>query len=327
MANRIHPLRTDRHRSDSDRRRVALFADRQWGQVPRHQLRACGISSARIGRWVVEGYLHPSYPGVYGVGHTATGTEAQLAGALLYAGPGAMLSHETAAWWWGLTDRQPRAIHVSTPRVCSSLAGGARRPLQVHGRRSLDRIWHQRLPVTTIPQTLLDFASVASLRRVRRALAEAEFRRLLDFDALEPTLGRGRPGSTRLRRALEHHRPELAETRSVLEQRFVELCEIGGLPRPELNVKVCGLMVDALWRDQRVIVELDGRDAHGTPAQVARDHERDLRLRAAGFTVLRYTWRQITRLPDLVLADLRRELGLPRVDLVRADLRRALGLP
>ncbi|MBV8940723.1 MAG: DUF559 domain-containing protein, partial [Solirubrobacterales bacterium] len=171
-------------------------------------------------------------------------------------------------------------------------------------------VWHRRLPVTTVPQTLLDFASVAPLRRVRHALAEAQYRRLLDFGAVNEVLGSGRPGSKKLRRTLDNHRPEFAYTRSELERRFFELCEAAGLPKPEVNATVLGLMVDALWRHQRVIVELDGEGAHGTAAQIGRDHERDLRLRAAGFTVLRYTWRQIIRHPDVILADLRRALRL-----------------
>jgi hypothetical protein len=166
------------------------------------------------------------------------------------------------------------------------------------------------LPLTTVAQTLIDFASEAPPGRLKRVLAEADYRRLLDAVALQRLAGRGRPGSGALRQALEAHRPDLARTRSELEQRFVELCIRGHIPPPELNVTVRGLMVDALWRDQRLIVELDGRAAHGTQAQLARDHERDLRLRAAGFRVLRYSWRQVTRAPALVLADLRRELRL-----------------
>ena len=225
--------------------------------------------------------------------------------ALLFAGPGAMLSHQTAAWWWQLTDRQPPVIHVSTPRYCRSTAGGVR----AHSRRQLERVWHRRLPVTTVAQTLLDFAATASFRRVRYALAESEYHRLLDSEALERVVGGRRPGSQTLRDALEHHRPELAYTRSEFERRFIELCEQGKLPMPKFNVKVLGITVDALWRRQRVVVELDGKRGHGTPAQIARDHERDLRLRAAGFTVLRYSWGQITRRQDLILADLRRALG------------------
>ena len=258
-----------------------------------------------ISRWLAEGYLHFVYPRVYAVGHTARSIEGDHIAALLYAGPGAMLSHETAAWWWALTDRQPRVIEVSTQRDCSSLQS-----VRVHARRRLERTWHSRLPVTSVEQTLLDFASAAPFRRVRYALAEADYHRLLDFTSVEQILGRGRPGSLNLRSAIEHHRPELAHTRNDFERRFLELCELGELPIPKFNVKVMGLTVDALWRDQKVIVELDGKRGHGTPAQISRDHARDLTLRAAGFTVLRYSWRQITREAEMVLADLRRALGL-----------------
>lgn len=295
----------------SPRQQVATIADRQWGRVHWRQLRECGISETRISRWVTNGYLHPVYPRVYAVGHLAGGIKADLAAALLYAGPGGMLSHDTAASWWELIDREPRRIQVSTPRRCRSLPRrGSWRPVRVHGRRTLDRVWLRRLPVTTLAQTLLDFASVNSFRRVRYALANADYRRQLDVEAVESVAGRGRPGSDLLRRALAKHLPELGCTRSEFERRMLELCESAGLPIPEVNVAVGGMTVDALWRDQRVVVELDGKGNHGTPAQIARDHDRDLRLRALGFTVLRYAWEQLKRRPDLVLTDLRRALGL-----------------
>lgn len=58
-----------------------------------------------------------------------------------------------------------------------------------------------------------------------------------------------------------------------------------------------------------MVVELDGRAAHGTPAQIERDHERDMRLRTAGFIVLRYTWRQVVQRSTEVLADLAETLA------------------
>nr|MBA2256880.1 DUF559 domain-containing protein [Thermoleophilaceae bacterium] len=125
---------------------------------------------------------------------------------------------------------------------------------------------------------------------LRRALAEADYRRLVDLDAVAALTGRGVPGSAALRAAVARHRPELALTRSVLEQRFLELCEAEGITLPRINATVCGLEVDALWEEQRVIVELDGHAAHATAAAVERDRRRELRLRAAGFVVLRYTW-------------------------------------
>lgn len=92
--------------------------------------------------------LHPLYSGVYAVGHTALSTEGLLSAALLYAGPGAMLSHGTAAWWLGLTGRRPPLIHVSTPRQVLSMPG-----VLVHGRRSLERVWHRQLPVACCPMS------------------------------------------------------------------------------------------------------------------------------------------------------------------------------
>jgi hypothetical protein len=140
-------------------------------------------------------------------------------------------------------------------------------------------------------------------------LAEAEYRRLLDLDAVCALLGRGRPGSANLRAALRRHQPRLALARSVLEERFLALCESARLPLPECNARVEGLTVDMFWRGPRVIVELDGHDAHDSRARIERDRRRELRLRAAGFIVLRYTWEQVTREPKLVAADLRLALA------------------
>jgi very-short-patch-repair endonuclease len=122
-------------------------------------------------------------------------------------------------------------------------------------------------------------------------------------------LGRGRPGSAALRAALECHRPQLARTRSRLEERFLHVCERHSLTQPAVNVWVAGWLVDAVWFEQRVVVELDGRTAHSTPRAIENDHRRDLELRAAGYRILRYTWRQVTETPELVVADLRAALG------------------
>lgn len=75
---------------------------------------------------------------------------------------------------------------------------------------------------------------------------------------------------------------------------------------PASNVE--GWLVDARWPDKRVVVEVDGWPGHRTPAQLQRDHQRDLELRAAGYIVLRYSWRQLTDTPAAVAADLRRYL-------------------
>jgi very-short-patch-repair endonuclease len=277
--------------------RLAQLAERQPGLVTAHQLGEFGLSRATIARWSQGGGLHRIYRGVYAVGHRALSLEARLAAALLYAGPSAMLSHVTAAWWWELWGSKPRHIHVSASGRRPSLL-----EVRVHHPRTLEGTIHKGLLVTTIPRTLLDLASAVSLEELRKAVAEAEYRGLVRLDALDDYAGRGRPGSALQRVALARHR--LARTLSVLEEKFLALCEANQIPLPQVNAKVCGLMVDAWWPEQNLIVELDGHAAHATPAAIERDRPRELRLRTAGQTVLRYTWQQITEQPAIVVADL-----------------------
>ncbi len=283
--------------------RIAELAERQWGVVSRTQLRGIGATEGTLARAVGSARLHRVHPSVYAVGHRALAVEGRLAAALLYAGPGAALSHTTAAAWWQLIDAEPRRVHVSAPGYRRSLPA-----VRVHHPRALTRVRHRRLPVTPVARTLLDLASVVSFDRLRRALSEADYRGLLDEEDVIAVLRRGHRGSARLRAALDRHLPELAQTRSALERGFVALCEHASIPMPEINAIRCGLTVDALWPRHRVVVELDGQRAHGGRASVAVDRDRELRLRQAGYRVLRYSWRQVKREPEAIARDLMRAL-------------------
>jgi hypothetical protein len=286
---------------------VGTRADSQFGRIHARQLSALGIGPATVSRWTHDGYLLPAdFPGVYAVGHRAPSVEGDLSAAVLYAGEGAALSHGTALWWYGILDRRPFKIDVSAPGRVKPRKG-----ITIHARRTFERVWHNGVPVTSVAQALLDFAATAPLDRVRYAVAQAEYHELLDSVPVESVLGRGKPGSAKLRRALERHLPQLARTRSELERVFLPLLERGGLPIPEINVTVSGVLVDAVWRGARVVVELDGHRGHRTRAQIEKDRKNDLRLRAAGYTVLRYTWGQLTKEPELVLADLKLALNQP----------------
>ncbi len=85
-----------------DKTSPAELARNQFGRVSRAQLRELGIADGTISPWLAGGYLHRVLPRVYAVGHQAPAIEADLAAALLYAGPKAALSHASAAWWLGL---------------------------------------------------------------------------------------------------------------------------------------------------------------------------------------------------------------------------------
>ena len=279
--------------------RVSAVANRQSGRIASWQLERLGVAKGTVAGWLEQGYLHRRLPGVYAVGHVAPSDRAELVEALLYASPGAALSHASAAWWLGLVDQKPREIHVSTPRKCQSLPG-----IAVHARRRFERTIHRGLPVIQLPQLFLDLAATEPLRTVRRALARADFHGWLDAPAVAAHCGRGRPGSPVLRRALAKHLPQLARTKSELEIAFLELCERRGLRLPDTNQYVAGWEVDALWLEQRIAVELDGRGNHSSFAQMQRDRQKDLELRAAGFTPLRYTGHQLDHEEAAVHTDL-----------------------
>ena len=293
------------HRDKVAAEALPELAELQHGVLSAKQLQAAGMTRAAISRWASTGRLHRVHPHVYALGHAALSLNARLIAALLYGGDQAVLSHTTAAWVWQLIETEPSRIHVTVPGRCPSLPG-----VRIHHSRGTGRATCRQLPVTSVARTLIDIAAILPFRAFRRALAEADHRQLLDPAELMSVVGKGRVGSHALRAALKAHLPQLAETHSVLEERFVELCQTAGIPLPELNGRVRRMRVDAVWRDRHLAVELDGGPAHGHVAAMKRDRARELALRAHGFQVARYSWEQITETPERVIADLRQLLGI-----------------
>jgi predicted transcriptional regulator of viral defense system len=215
------------YRAFGDAVRAAELATRQHGVITRAQLIDSGVSGGAIARWIAASRLHRVHPAVYALGHSALSLDARLAAALLYGGPNALLSHTTAGWVWSLIGAAPKRIHVTVLGRRRSLPA-----VRVHRSRETEPARHRDLPVTTVARTLLDLAKVLPAHQLRRALAEADYRRLLQPDELEAALRRGRPGSAGLRRAMDSYQPRLAATLSVLEERFLALCENAGLHSP-----------------------------------------------------------------------------------------------
>jgi Protein of unknown function (DUF559) len=240
---------------------------------------------------------------VYAVGHVAGGESAELAEMLLAAGPGAALSHTTGAWWRGLLRYASKRIHVCAPNRRRSYQA-----MQVHHPRGMRREWHRALPVMPVTPLLVQIAPMVGDAALRRAIAVADRNVWLDLPALNHELQRRPRGAKRLRHALDHHMPQLADTLSPLEDRFFIFCERHGIPLPESNYDIAGMAVDAVWPDARVAVELDGREEHGTPAAVVRDRRRELTIRDERFNVIRYGAEQIDRKPDSTARDLKAAL-------------------
>jgi very-short-patch-repair endonuclease len=284
-------------------REIAGIAGRQHGIVTRAQLIAAGLDASTIGRRVDTARLHLLYRGVYAVGHRPPSPHARAMAAVLACGPGAVLSHRSAAALWGI-GRWRSEVDVTAKTKHT------RPSVRVHRSRTLqqdDITHHHGIPVTTPARTLLDLAGVLDDASLTRAVNEARLQRQLNLTDLAALLTRS-PGraTKRLRPHVDH---ATQPTRSHFEDAFLTFTERYRLPRPEVNQLVAGYEVDMLWRDQRVIVELDGWRYHGGKAQFDHDREKDAALLTAGFPVVRVTWERLAGAPDREASRLRRLLG------------------
>jgi hypothetical protein len=285
--------------------RTAAIASRQGGRIAYSQLTRLGVATSTIHGWERDGYLKHSLPSVFSVGHVAPSWEADLWSAVLYAGPGAMLSHGTAARWRGLIDFAPPGIHVSTPRQTRSL-----QKIHVHGRRrDLERQFHKGLPVTSIGVMMVDLAATMGPRAVHRALGQLDFQKLLDVDALLGACRRGREGAAALREAIDAYDPRRKYANGRLEEDFYAFCKQRGLPLPLLNIYLHNIKCDAYWPQQGLVAELDSELAHSSPAQRRRDRRNDMVLRGHGLTVHRYDWDLVHEHPVEVRRDVMRALA------------------
>jgi hypothetical protein len=170
------------------------------------------------------------------------------------------------------------------------------------------------IPVTSTPRTILDLAAVVSRRQLERALNEVEVLGLTDRLSIPDLLARypRRRGTAVLRALLADDTAVRGVSMSELEERFASLVDSYGLPRPRRNADVATggrfFLVDCLWTDARLIVELDGRVVHGTRQAFEADRERDRLLMVDGWRVIRVTWRQLRDDEARIAADLRTAL-------------------
>jgi very-short-patch-repair endonuclease len=289
---------------------IARIAARQYGVVTRGQLAAAGLGRGAIEHRVAECRLHRVHRGVYLVGHVVPPPFAREMAAVLACGDGAALSHHSAASMWSLPSLEAAGVDVTV----AGRDPGDRPGIRVHRTRRLHPVdvrRCQRMSVTAPARTLLDLAAMVPIRDLERAVDEARVRRLVRPRQLLDVLERspGRRGAGTLRRLLDG---DPALTRSEAETRLLTLLRAAGLPPTAVNARVGRYEVDFLWREQRLIVEVDGYAYHGTRAAFERDRARDADLQARGYRVMRVTWRQLVDEPEALIAHIAQALAWPR---------------
>lgn len=283
--------------------------------ISRAQLRALGISKQQVSTWIASGHLHPVHDAVYAVGHRALPAGGHQLAAVLAGGPGAALSHASAAGHLGLRTSRASVVDVMVPRSGERARNGIRfhRP-KIFGTEDVRVV--DGIPTTTVARTLVDLAGVVRFEPLELAVEQAERLGVLDVKAIADVLARiSRPRGVRnLRRCLGPERLDGSLTASRLERGFLALCRAAGLDRPLVNHRVevapgQWLKVDFLWPAYRLVVETDGWAFHGTPTAMRRDRRRDRELRAAGYRVERFTWDDVVGDSRGVIATLHPLLG------------------
>lgn len=272
----------------------------QHGLVTVANLRGLGMTTSDIAYRVGTGRLHRLHRGVYAVGHRVVSDEGRFLAAVLAVGPGAALSHLSAAALWGF--RPPGRADGTDVDVTVARRIRRRAGVRLHSVRALgapDVTRRARIPVTTPARTLVDLADVLrSDRALRRVVHEAEVQRRVDHHQLAAQIERttGRGAATRLGLVVSEGP---APTRSELEDRTLELLSRHGFPRPRMNALVPDVPrpveVDFLFAGARLIVEADGRRYHETRLAREADSARQAMLEAAGYRVIRLSWAEVTR--------------------------------
>ena len=222
---------------------------------------------------------------------------------MLACGPEAALSHRSAAMLRGIHSTARAKIDVTTPQ--RSRVGHA--GIDLHRTRSLHRddvTVHDHIRVTSVARTLVDLTDVLDGAALRKAVNESEIANLFDLDGVEAAIERAN-GRRNVRRLSDILGDPFPPTRSVLEDVFLGLCARAGVPMPHVNVAIGPYEVDVLWPERRLVVETDGARVHRTRHAFEHDPVKAADLTVMGYTVIRFTWRRITREPDKVIATLR----------------------
>jgi very-short-patch-repair endonuclease len=291
-------------------RQIAALSEAQQGQVSHAQLLALGLGRGGINYGLRVGRLFETFRWVYGVGDRALPHLWREMGAVLASGEGAFVSRQSAIAACVYGAPADAEVDVTVPYGRSARRAGIR----IHRAKRIDPrdvTQLERVPIAKPAFALLEVAPAVSAEHFERAFDDALIKRVMTLTDAQDTLRR-HPGRAGCRRYAEFALPEhgLEITRSTAEQLMKAIVRKGGLRMPEINIRRGRIIPDFVWRSEKVIVEVDGYRTHGTRRAFESDRARDAKLAAAGWIALRFTWRQLTEEPMLVLARLAQTLAL-----------------
>lgn len=276
-------------------RAASEIAQRQRTLLTAEQAAIAGLGRKTVAKRVRDGTWRRVHRQVFavGAGDLTHGT-AVLAAVLACRSPGAVASHLSAGWLWGIVERWPGLVEI-TPL-------GGRNPGELRGvsvHRSLRPPrwqWRNGIPLASPVDTLLDLATILDPDELEAAVARAVRSGLVSRAQLREA--EPRPGIVALRQAAA----DPALTRSGNERLLVSLLRQAELSGFDTNVVVEGKELDVYWPEAKLAIEVDAYGTHGDAATFEDDHLLDADFEAAGIKLLRFTGRRIRARPHAVTA-------------------------
>lgn len=297
-------------RFDGQQRLTAVLEDllrKHDGVITLAQARQIGMSDdavrrrARLGRWRRCG------PGVYFADDRPFTDAARVRAAVWSYGSVAVGSGLAAAWWHGASVFAPQVVEVTVPRTGTS----RRKSGTCLRRRDLapkDIVERNGLLVTAFPLTVIE---AAVRQRGGAKLMDGALQRHVELTQLwrAHVRNKGRHGSPAARRLLQ-----AAEdgARSEAERILVKLLQDAGFTGWTTNYPVGGYKVDVGFVNEKVALEVDGWAFHSDQEVFQIDRKRQNAIALLGWTVLRFTWLDLTEYPQRVIAEIARALRQPR---------------
>jgi len=277
--------------------KFARLAD-EFGLIHRQSVVPELLSRASWGRAVRSGVIVLEHPNVARLAAHPSTTLQKIRAANLACGASSLVAGPTAAWLHGVSLPEPEAIHIlSENRLVNSHKSNLvlHRPVNL---ALIERTQRRGIPITGPERTLFDVAAWAPRflnRTFEHFLVTGELSIRSTWRALFTISKQGRPGISRVRRMLIDWNIDAEQPESVLEAKMLRLCYEAGFPPFEFQAPIGPFRVDFLWRQQMAIVECDGFAFHGSTREAfEQDRSRDAYLQSLGYTVWRFSFRQLT---------------------------------
>jgi len=269
----------------------------QNGVIRRDQALAAGVTSSRVDDLLRRGRWVRVLPRVFAVDVDPASPRVKIRSTWLWAGNGAAISGCAAAWWWGLEAKPPAVVTVLVPLPTRR----APRPGIQIVREAIDARdtdFEDWIGITTVMRTCLDLARSGQPDYLETALRL----RKADGASLQAGLDRmrGRRGRVLAGRAVnEVGTNPWSFAERVAHRRLIQAGISGWVANPAVRLPSGTRYPDIALEDIKLAIEINGREHHTREQDFERDYARSAEFAMAGWTVLQFTWRQVSSESEL----------------------------